>query len=258
MSEPPKHFFVRLQGTRPGWPEGMTEAEERIMEAHFVYLRTLTWQGKCLLAGPVFGDPVFGLVVLQVADEAEARALMDAEPSVTSGVHTYTLSPMSASLLHGRQAFVARPGERAIVREAEVSAPRAAAWRAWTTEEGLRRFFCDHPRVELRPGGPYEILFSLDAPEGERGAEGCTVLAFEPERMLAVSWNAPPQFPRVRRMRTQVVLWFEDAGAGRCRVRLVNHGYGEGEEWDGAFAYFERAWSHVMDGFARAFGEGKG
>ncbi len=247
-----QHFLVRLDGTRPGWPEGMTETEARAMSAHFVTLRRLTWAGKCLLAGPVFGDGGFGLVVLEVEDEIEARAIMDAEPSVVAGVHTYSLQPMVASLLAGRQRFPAAPIARAIVCDAEVPISRAEAWRAWTTPEGLRRFFAPGVRVELRPGGPFEILFREDGPEGERGAEGCTVLAFEPERMLALSWNAPPEFPQVRRQRTQVILHFEDAGPGRTRVRLVNHGYGEGEEWDRAFAYFERAWEQVMASFARA------
>ena len=250
----PQHFLVRLEGTRPGWPNDMSEAEQRVMGEHFVYLRTLTWAGKCLLAGPVFGASGFGLVALQVADEAEARAIMAAEPSVVAGVHRYTLQPMVASLLAGRQHFPAATTPRAIVREASVPVSRAEAWRAWTSAEGLRSFFAERVRVELRPGGPFEILFSDEAPEGERGAEGCTVLAFEPERMLAVSWNAPPQFPQVRQQRTQVVLHFEDAGPGATRVRLVNHGYGEGEQWDQVFAYFERAWSYVMDNFAKTFG----
>jgi hypothetical protein len=50
----------------------------------------------------------------------------------------------------------------------------------------------------------------------------------------------------VRRLRTQVILYLEDARLGRCRVRLVNHGYGEGEERDLVFTYFERAWGLVM------------
>jgi len=247
-------LLVRLEGTRPGWPNDMSETEQRVMGEHFVHLRTLTWAGKCLLAGPVFGAETFGLVVLQVADEAEARAIMDAEPSVVAGVHRYRLQPMVASLLAGRQVFPAAPTPRAILREATVPIPRAEAWRAWTTEAGLCSFFAETVRVELRPGGPFEILFSEDAPEGERGAEGCTVLAFEPERLLAVSWNAPPQFTQVRQQRTQVVLHFEDAGSGAARVRLVNHGYGEGEEWDQVYAYFERAWSYVMDNFTKTFG----
>jgi uncharacterized protein YndB with AHSA1/START domain/uncharacterized protein YciI len=250
----PQHYLVKLTGTRPGWPEAMTAAEERTMGEHYVYLRTLTWAGKCLLAGPVFGAGGFGLVVLQVQDEAEAHAIMAAEPSVTAGVHRYTLQPMVASLLTGRQVFPATPTPRAIVREAEVPIPRAEAWRAWTTEAGLQQFFAECARLELRPGGPFEILFREDGPEGECGAEGCTVLAFEPERLLAVSWNSPPEYPLARQQRTQLILHFEDAGPGRTRVRLVNHGYGEGEEWDAAFAYFERAWTYVMANFAKTFG----
>jgi len=250
----PVQFLVRLSGTRPGWPEAMTPAEEGAMAAHFAYLRTLTWASKCLLAGPVLGEGGFGLIVLQVADEAEAQAIMAAEPSVVAGVHRYALQPMVASLLAGRQVFPTAATARAIVREAEVPVPRAEAWRAWTTEAGLKSFFAERVRLELRPGGPFEILFGEDGPEGERGAEGCTVLAFEPECLLAVSWNAPPQFPQARQQRTQVILHFEETATGGTRVRLVNHGYGEGEEWDAVFAYFEGAWTYVMANFARTLG----
>lgn len=248
-------FFIQLLGTREGWPAGMTEDETRAMEAHYVYLRALVWQGRCLFAGPVMATPPFGLVLLDVDGEAAARAIMDAEPSVVAGVHTYTLTPMVPSLLAGRQRFAALPGARAIVREVDVPVPRAEAWRAWTTPEGLASFFCPRVKMELRVGGPFEILFNAEVPEGESGSEGCTVLAHEPERMLAISWNAPPQFPSIRRQRTQVVLTFSDAPAG-CHVRLSNHGYGVGEDWDAVFAYFERAWGFVMDNFAKTMAGG--
>lgn len=256
MSRPRQHFFLQLLGTRRGWPENMDERERRVMHEHFVYLRSLTWAGHCLLAGPVFPadqEPAFGLIVLECADEEEAHALAAADPSVREGVHSYALRPMSASLLHGRQRFAPRPGERVIEKTVEVPASRDAAWTAWSTADGLRGFFAPNVNMELRPGGPFEIRFSDEAPPGEGGSEGCTVQAWLPGEMLAFSWNAPPAFPRVRQLRTQVVLLFAALGEERCRVRLINHGYGQGEEWDAAFDYFDRAWGTVMEGFAKTF-----
>ena len=93
-----KHYFAQLLGTREGWPQNMTAEEEKIMAAHFEYLKNLVKQGRVLMAGPVF-DPVFGLVILQVEGEELARELMDNEPSVTGGIHTYTLSEMRVSLM---------------------------------------------------------------------------------------------------------------------------------------------------------------
>jgi uncharacterized protein YciI len=98
---PQNDYFVKLLGTRPGWPTNMTPNEERIMGEHFEYLRDLVARGKVLLAGPCF-DPVFGLVILRTDSEDEARAIMADEPSVKQGVHTYEIQPMRVSLLVGK------------------------------------------------------------------------------------------------------------------------------------------------------------
>jgi uncharacterized protein YndB with AHSA1/START domain/uncharacterized protein YciI len=248
----PMHFLVQLNGTREGWPEDMSEREARIMGEHFVYLQNLMHEGKVLLAGPVM-DPVWGLVALEVESEREARDIMDAEPSVAGGVHTYTLHPFSASLLSGRDRFAEDPREKAIVKELVVKAPRDEVWRAWTTSEGVGSFFCSRNRVELRVGGPYEMYFDPSRPEGQQGSEGCRILAYSPGEMLAFSWNAPPQFPEIRRMRTQVVIRLEDAGEERTRVRLVNHGYGEGENWEPVYEYFDQAWGFVLESLRKHF-----
>jgi uncharacterized protein YciI len=90
-------YFVKLLGTRDGWPENMTVEEKRIMSEHFDYLRDLTEKKKVIVAGPVF-DPVFGLIILRVDSRDEAIAIMDDEPSVKQGVHTYNMQPMRVSL----------------------------------------------------------------------------------------------------------------------------------------------------------------
>lgn len=96
----PQHFFIELLGTRPDWPERMTPEEERVMDEHFEYLKRLVAERKVLLAGPCF-DPVFGLIILETENEEEALAIMDTEPSVAGGVHTYRLHPMRVSLMAG-------------------------------------------------------------------------------------------------------------------------------------------------------------
>ena len=93
-----KEYFVRLLGTREGWPNDMTAEEQRIMSEHFEYLKDLVDKKKVLMAGPCF-DPVFGLIVLRVDSREEAVSIMDNEPSVKQGVHTYDLNEMRVSLM---------------------------------------------------------------------------------------------------------------------------------------------------------------
>jgi uncharacterized protein YndB with AHSA1/START domain len=136
--------------------------------------------------------------------------------------------------------------ERVIRGQVIVPAPLPEVWQAWATVEGAKSFFAPRCRIELRPGGAYEILFVPDAEPGSRGGEGNVVLAVQPERMLSFTWNAPPSLPQVRDQRTHVVIRFSEAKGGVTRVTLRHDGWGDGGEWDQAFQYFTRAWNDVV------------
>jgi len=250
MSET-KHYFVQLLGTREGWPENMTPEEEKVMSDHYYYLKDLIKMKKVYLAGPVF-EPVFGLIILAVDSEKEARDIMDNEPSVKAGVHTYELHPMRASLLVDYQSperYVNDPSDKIIRKEVTVPADLDAVWESWTTTDGVKTFFSNAAHVELRIGGPFEIYFIEDAPYGSRGSEDCHILGFLPKKMLAFEWNAPPSFGPLRGIHTQVVLEFEPAGTDSVVVTLSHIGWGRGEEWNKLYDYFDKAWSYVLANF---------
>lgn len=131
---------------------------------------------------------------------------------------------------------------------AVIPAPVKAVWRCWTTSEGMASFLAKRSRIELRPGGAYELVLKPDNEPGKQGSEGCRVLCFVPYELLAFSWNAPPSIPRLRNAgkRTQVVLRFEPVGREATRVTLTQLGFGEGEDWEKYRAYFREAWPFVL------------
>jgi uncharacterized protein YndB with AHSA1/START domain len=69
------------------------------------------------------------------------------------------------------------------------------------------------------------------------------VLAWEPNRRLAFTWNAPAQLAYARAQRTMVTVDFTAVGADSTRVTLRHIGWGSGPEWDAAIEYFEPAWN---------------
>lgn len=247
-------FFAKLVGTRPGWPDDATESESAVMGDHFRYLEGLMARGNVLMAGPVFGE--FGLIVVRARDKSEARKLLENDPSVMAGLHSFELHEMKVSLLadHVRDnRYVADPSDRLVHREVVVEAALPRVWKAWTTPEGVKRFLKCEARIELRPGGPFEIEFDPDAARGSRGSEDCRVLSFLPMEMLSFEWNAPPEFGALRDVRTQVVVRFREESSSRVRVTLDHAGWGEGGEWDALFAYFEKAWSYVLERLKERF-----
>ena len=135
---------------------------------------------------------------------------------------------------------------RVIQKEVVVLASPREVWDAWTTVPGVSSFLAPRANLELTIGGRYEMYFDLDAPPGSQGSEGCKVLSYLPQRMLSFDWNAPPQFPNVRKERTWIVVLLEVLGVRRVKVKLTHLGWKEGEEWDEVFRYFTRAWGTVL------------
>jgi len=255
MATAPLQFFVQLLGTRDGWPENMAAEEERVMNEHYLYLKDLTFKKKVLMAGPCF-EPVFGLIVLQVRTEEEARDIVDHDPSISSGLMTYKMQPFHLSLTAHhipKDRYAAEPTGRMLTKEVTVRATLDDVWHAWTTNEGIQSFFAKNCNVDLRIGGPFEMYFSMDAPEGLRGSEGCRILSYLPKRMLSFEWNAPPMFNDLRKVHTQVVLEFDEVSDRETRVRLTQHCWGKGEEWNKVHDYFDRAWSSVLDSLKERF-----
>ena len=135
-----------------------------------------------------------------------------------------------------------------------IDAPVADVWNAWTTAEGIESFFAPKAaKVVAEPGGPFELWFLLDQPEGSRGSEGCVFHSVTPMRQLVIEWNAPPTMPTIRKLRTLVYLDFTALEGNRTSLTLRNFGYGDSEEWAKGRAYFDRAWNAVMASLQKRF-----
>lgn len=136
--------------------------------------------------------------------------------------------------------------ERSIVGEILVLGQLAEVYNAWTTVEGIKTFFAPDGKVELKAYGSYEMYFLPNAEQGSKGGEGCKILAFENNKMLSFTWNAPPSLPEVRKHFTHVTIYFFSEGKDLTKVKLIHNGWGTGEEWDKAFNYFSTAWLKVV------------
>lgn len=131
----------------------------------------------------------------------------------------------------------------------------------WTTSEGMAEWWVESV-IELKIGGRFELYMLPDQPEfaGNRGTEGCIVLAYLPERMLAATWNAPLSFPEQRNQHTRIVLTLEPVeDATKTRITLVHAGFPasgwteEGSRWPEVYTYFDRAWAWVLSHLGQHF-----
>jgi uncharacterized protein YndB with AHSA1/START domain len=151
------------------------------------------------------------------------------------------------------------PALAPVEHERVVAMARDEVWRNLTTSAGWKAWIGVDSKIELSPGGAFEVYFGSEAPEGERGSEGCNVLSYVPGRMLSFTWNASPKHAHARSKRTWVVIELADAGPGMTRVTLRPLGFTEQAtqhpeheaEWKAVRAYFQSAWGRVLDEMTR-------
>lgn len=86
-----KETFIVIYKPGAAWIKGKPVSEQPLKE-HGKYLLELYKSGILRFAGP-FADDTGGAAVLEVADEAEAKKVVEQDPAVTSRVMVYELHP---------------------------------------------------------------------------------------------------------------------------------------------------------------------
>ena len=141
------------------------------------------------------------------------------------------------------------------VTEGFVNAPAAEVWRLFTTSEGYRATGAAQAEVRLAVGG--EIRSHYD-PKGKLGdAETIVneILAYEPERMLAIRIKqAPASFPhRDAIAGTWTVIYFNPAGENMTHVRIVGLGYDDSPASQAMRKFFADGNRWTLDHIAKPY-----
>ena len=138
--------------------------------------------------------------------------------------------------------------EKHIYKKIVVPLPIKKVWKAWTDKKEIINFFAPKAGIELEIGGMYELYFLLDNPPGLQGSEGAKILSYIPEKMLSFSWNAPPEYPEIRKQKTWVVIFFEGKEK-KTSLELYHFGWKKGKDWNEVYDYFQNAWELVLKRF---------
>jgi uncharacterized protein YndB with AHSA1/START domain len=159
---------------------------------------------------------------------------------------------VSGAVLTGTAVAVERAIEKSVVVEASLD----DVWASWTTREGIVGFFAPDAKIEPRVGGAFAVYIDPLAEPGMKGADDMRFMALQPKKMISFDWNAPPSLPEARAQRTFVTVRFEPLGERQTRVTLHHTGWGDGGEWDKAYAYLDRAWGSVLANLQKRWKDG--
>lgn len=112
-------------------------------------------------------------------------------------------------------------GNKELVLERVLNAPREKLWRCWTEEALLKQWFCPAPwsiadvKVDVRPGGTN--MFVMRSPEGEEFPNsGVYLEVVTNEKLVFTDAYTRAWEPSEKPFFTGVIT-FEDAGGGKTK-----------------------------------------
>ncbi len=95
--------------------------------------------------------------------------------------------------------------------------------------------------LECEIDAPVETVFAAWA--DQIAGEGQHIIAQDTHALLTVEWALPT--PALHRHRTSLTLTFERRGSARTTMTITHAGFGKGEAWDEALAWFAQGWPAV-------------
>jgi uncharacterized protein YciI len=129
----------------PAWLTGKSVMEQPLKE-HGNYMLSLYIKGSMMLAGPLT-DNAGGAVLLEVSDEAEAKAIVANDPAVKSGIFVYEMHPWK---LQPWDQFAKK------ARDAAKTSRQASGNSARGAETDLKRI--DQESLRSYMAGEYDLL----------------------------------------------------------------------------------------------------
>ena len=134
--------------------------------------------------------------------------------------------------------------------ELDLPASRDRMWDLFTTAAGLSSWLCLRARVEPRVGGAYELFWNPDETRPESDSTlGCRILSIDRPRLLAFTWRGADAVADVMNAEgvipTEVVVELLPRPTG-TRLRMTHSGWGDGDDWEKARAWFDRAWRGAL------------
>lgn len=137
-----------------------------------------------------------------------------------------------------------------LVLQRVVPVSPARVWRAWTTPEDLKHWFCPKPwttphcEIDLRPGGRFRTV--MRGPEGqEMDSTGCYLEVVPHQRLVFTDALGPGFRPNPEPFFTAFLI-LEPVGEGCRYTAIARHGKPETAQQHEAMG-FTAGWGTVVD-----------
>jgi uncharacterized protein YndB with AHSA1/START domain len=148
----------------------------------------------------------------------------------------------------------ANASERKLVTQGVVDATPHELWQAFTVDSEIVKWMVPVAHMDLKIGGTLETSYDQNAKIGDPNNIRHKILSYEPDRMLSFTFTMPKLFPKAHEENGHwVVVNFEPLTAHKTLVTETIYGWGEGEDWDKAYAFFDKGDAWTMSELEKRF-----
>ena len=145
--------------------------------------------------------------------------------------------------------LVTESKERVLRVESIIPASPAAVWKAFATEEGLKKWVAPGVALDLRIGGTLSTHYDKKAGIGSPGTIRLGIVHYLEGELMTYKVNLNGSFAakaRAEDQNLQEVIQIMPWTNGTTRVVSSMVGWGTGKEWDDAYKFFAKgnAWSY--------------
>lgn len=141
------------------------------------------------------------------------------------------------------------------VTEGFINTSPAEVWRIFTTAEGYQRTGVAHADVDFKVGGAIRTHYDPKGRLGDANTIVNEILAYEPERMLAIRIKQAPadfQYPDAI-AGTWTVIYLMPAGDNMTQVRIVGLGYTDEPQSQAMRKFFAEGNRWTLDQIAKPY-----
>jgi uncharacterized protein YndB with AHSA1/START domain len=141
-----------------------------------------------------------------------------------------------------------------VTSEHEINASVAEVWKAFTTDAGLKLWMAPVVKIDLKIGGKMSSSYIEDATLGDDSTIENTIMAYDPNRMLALQATRFPKgfsFEDAAKG-TWSVFYFSKLSPTRTKVVIVGLGYRDDEQSQKMRSFFATANEYSMDKLNKA------
>lgn len=137
-----------------------------------------------------------------------------------------------------------------LVLEREIDVPVELVWKAWTTPDSIKHWFCPKPwtvvscTIDLRPGGEFSTV--MRSPEGQEFPNlGCYLDVVENKRLIFTDTLLPGFRPAPKPFFTAALI-LEPTSTGARYTAYAIHGDEAGRKTHEDMG-FHQGWGTVVD-----------